>query len=78
MVILVSPSPCLRMSPPLPLTLSRLGDMGFISVAECEVLRNNALINIHMAHSAPRWACPAVSSPRLFASAGTRSPASWR
>jgi nucleoside-diphosphate-sugar epimerase len=28
------------------------GGMGFISVAECEVLRNNALINIHMAHSA--------------------------
>jgi nucleoside-diphosphate-sugar epimerase len=29
-----------------------MGGMGFISVAECEVLRNNALINIHMAHSA--------------------------
>jgi nucleoside-diphosphate-sugar epimerase len=25
--------------------------MGFISVAECEVLRNNALMNIHMAHT---------------------------
>jgi GDP-D-mannose 3',5'-epimerase len=29
-----------------------MGGMGFISVAECEVLRNNALINLHMAHSA--------------------------
>ena len=26
--------------------------MGIISVAECEVLHNNALINIHMAHTA--------------------------
>ena len=25
-----------------------MGGMGFISVAECEVLHNNALINIHM------------------------------
>jgi nucleoside-diphosphate-sugar epimerase len=29
-----------------------MGGMGFISVAECEVLHNNALINIHMAHTA--------------------------
>jgi len=29
-----------------------MGGMGFISVAECEVLRNNALINLHMAHTA--------------------------
>jgi hypothetical protein len=29
-----------------------MGGMGFISVAECEVLRNNALISIHMAHTA--------------------------
>src|SRR5437867_9642898 len=29
-----------------------MGGMGFISKAECEVLRNNALINIHMAHMA--------------------------
>ena len=29
-----------------------MGGMGFISKAECEVLRNNALINIHMAHTA--------------------------
>jgi len=26
--------------------------MGFISIAECEVLHNNALINIHMTHTA--------------------------
>ena len=29
-----------------------MGGMGFISKAECEVLRNNALININMAHTA--------------------------
>jgi nucleoside-diphosphate-sugar epimerase len=29
-----------------------MGGMGFISIAECEVLHNNALINIHMAHRA--------------------------
>jgi nucleoside-diphosphate-sugar epimerase len=29
-----------------------MGGMGFISVAECEVLRNNALINLNMAHHA--------------------------
>jgi len=40
------------LSPSLPLSLSQLGGMGFISVAECEVLHNNALINIHMAHTA--------------------------
>jgi hypothetical protein len=32
--------------------------MGFISVAECEVLRNNALINIHMAHTAAEMGIP--------------------
>jgi len=46
------------LSPPLPLTLSQLGGMGFISVAECEVLRNNALINIHMAHTAAEMGVP--------------------
>ncbi len=29
-----------------------MGGMGFISVAECEVLHNNALINVHMTHTA--------------------------
>ncbi len=29
-----------------------MGGMGFISVADCEVLRNNALINLHMVHAA--------------------------
>jgi nucleoside-diphosphate-sugar epimerase len=29
-----------------------MGGMGFISVAECEVMRNNALINILMTHAA--------------------------
>jgi GDP-D-mannose 3',5'-epimerase len=32
--------------------------MGFISVAECEVLRNNALINIHMTHTAAEMGVP--------------------
>jgi hypothetical protein len=32
--------------------------MGFISVAECEVLHNNALINIHMTHTAAEMGVP--------------------
>ena len=35
-----------------------MGGMGFISKAECEVLRNNALININMAHSAAERGVP--------------------
>ena len=35
-----------------------MGGMGFISVAECEVLRNNALINIHMTHTAAEMGMP--------------------
>ena len=35
-----------------------MGGMGFISVAECEVLRNNALINIHMTHAAAKMGVP--------------------
>ena len=35
-----------------------MGGMGFISVAECEVLHNNALINIHMAHAAAETGVP--------------------
>jgi len=35
-----------------------MGGMGFISLAECEVLRNNALINIHMAHTAAELGIP--------------------
>jgi len=35
-----------------------MGGMGFISVAECEVLHNNALINIHMAHAAATMGVP--------------------
>ena len=35
-----------------------MGGMGFISVAECEVLRNNALLNIHMTHSAAEMGVP--------------------
>ena len=38
-----------------------MGGMGFISVAECEVLRNNALINIHMTHAAAT-----IGVPRYF------------
>ena len=35
-----------------------MGGMGFISVAECEVLRNNALINIHMTHTSATTGVP--------------------
>jgi GDP-D-mannose 3',5'-epimerase len=35
-----------------------MGGMGFISVAECEVLHNNALINIHMGHTAATMGVP--------------------
>ena len=35
-----------------------MGGMGFISRAETEVLRNNALINIHMLHTAARMGVP--------------------
>lgn len=35
-----------------------MGGMGFISVAECEVLRNNALINIHMVSKAAEFGIP--------------------
>jgi hypothetical protein len=35
-----------------------MGGMGFISVAECEVLHNNALINLHMTHTAAEKGVP--------------------
>jgi GDP-D-mannose 3',5'-epimerase len=35
-----------------------MGGMGFISVADCEVLHNNALINIHMTHTAAEMGVP--------------------
>lgn len=35
-----------------------MGGMGFISVAECEVLHNNALVNIHMTHTAAEMGVP--------------------
>jgi len=35
-----------------------MGGMGFISIAECEVLHNNALINIHMTHAAAEMGVP--------------------
>lgn len=35
-----------------------MGGMGFISRAECEVLRNNALINVHMVHTTARMGVP--------------------
>jgi nucleoside-diphosphate-sugar epimerase len=38
-----------------------MGGMGFITFAECEVLHNNALINIHMTHAAA-----AMGAPRYF------------
>lgn len=38
-----------------------MGGMGFIHSAECEIMHNNALINIHMAHNA--WT---LGVPRYF------------
>ncbi len=35
-----------------------MGGMGFISVAECQVLHNNALININMTHTAAEMGIP--------------------
>lgn len=35
-----------------------MGGMGFIQAAECEVLHNNALINIHMTHAAATMGVP--------------------
>ena len=35
-----------------------MGGMGFISLAECEIMHNNALINIHMIHTASRLGIP--------------------
>jgi len=40
-----------------------MGGMGFISVAECEVLRNNALINGHMTHTAAELGVPRYFFP---------------
>ncbi len=38
-----------------------MGGMGFISAAECEIMRNSALINIHMTHAAA-----VAGAPRYF------------
>src|SRR3970040_2359983 len=38
-----------------------MGAMGFIHSAECEIMHNSALINIHMTHTASR-----LSVPRYF------------
>lgn len=35
-----------------------MGGMGFISSAECEIMHNNALINIHMIHTASEMKIP--------------------
>lgn len=35
-----------------------MGGMGFIHSAECEIMRNNALINIHMTHAAAEMGIP--------------------
>ena len=35
-----------------------MGGMGFISSAECEIMRNSALINIHMTHNAWKLGVP--------------------
>jgi nucleoside-diphosphate-sugar epimerase len=38
-----------------------MGGMGFIPFAECEIMHNNALINIHMTHTAAT-----IGAPRYF------------
>jgi len=35
-----------------------MGGMGFIAFAECEIMRNNALINVHMTHTAAEMDIP--------------------
>jgi GDP-D-mannose 3',5'-epimerase len=35
-----------------------MGGMGFINSAECEIMRNNALINVHMTHAAAQAGVP--------------------
>src|ERR1700704_904491 len=35
-----------------------MGGMGFIDSAECEIMRNNALINVHMVHAAAQGGVP--------------------
>jgi len=35
-----------------------MGGMGFISVAECEIMHNNALLNVHMIHTAAKMGVP--------------------
>ena len=35
-----------------------MGGMGFIHSAECEIMRNNALINLHMVHAAAQGGVP--------------------
>lgn len=35
-----------------------MGGMGFIHTAECEIMRNSALINIHMTHNAQQMGVP--------------------
>ena len=32
-----------------------MGGMGFIHTAECEIMHNSVLINVHMTHVAARW-----------------------
>ena len=49
----VSPSPAGPLDEVYQLAAD-MGGMGFISSAECEIMRNSALINIHMTHAAAR------------------------
>jgi len=43
-----------------------MGGMGFIHSAECEIMRNSALVNINMITLLPRQTSSATSSPRRF------------
>jgi hypothetical protein len=50
---------------------AEMGGMGFISTAECEIMRNSALINVNMPQAARRPASSGTSSPRRCASTAT-------
>ena len=55
-----------------------MGGMGFIHSAECEIMHNSILINVHMITTAAEMGVPATSSRRRCAFTGTCSPASRR
>ena len=55
-----------------------MGGMGFIHSAECEIMHNSVLINIHMTHTAAAMGVPRYFFSSASASTATCSPASRR